>query len=82
MQQRVGVMVSGWIQMEELAIEHVGEPGERMPVALVIAGERPLDRLPIETIANVSVVRYVAIVVVVDKRMPADRVVECDAKRR
>ncbi len=50
----------------ELPIEHVGEPGERMPV-IGVAGEGPDDARPGEAGADVGVVGDVARVVVVEK---------------
>lgn len=50
----------------ELPIKHVGEPGERMPV-VGMAGEGPDDARPSEAGPDVSVIRDVARVVVVEK---------------
>src|SRR5579863_395941 len=76
MQQNINVVVPGRILSKQLAIESVREPGQRMPVGLIKAGNRPLDRVPVQPGANVSVVGDVAVVVEIDEGMMNDRVVE------
>lgn len=62
----VGQMVAETDLVVELPIEHVGEPGERMPV-VGVAGEGPDDARPSEAGADVGVVGDVARVVVVEE---------------
>ena len=49
-----------------------------MPIGLIVGGECPLDRIPAEPVLNVDVLGYVAVVVVIDKRMMNRRVVKND----
>ena len=72
MKQHVDVVVSGGMFAEQLAIEGVGQPGQRMPVGLIKAGECPLDRLPMQPRANVDVVGNVAIIIEIDEGMMND----------
>jgi hypothetical protein len=56
-----------------------------MPVGFVEAAERPLDRLPMKSSANVGVVGDVAVVVEINKWMMNDRVVQresCDDEKK
>src|SRR5579872_4145073 len=76
MQQQVHIMMTGRFHAEDLVVERMREPGERVPVSFVESSERPLDRWPTHPCTNVSVVGDVAVVIVVDERMAADRVVE------
>jgi len=52
-----------WIEAEELAIGHVGEPGKRMPVVGLPVYERPCESAPGE--AGLDVLIFVNVVVVV-----------------
>ena len=47
------------IEPEELNIEHVGKPGEGMPVGSITAGEGPGDICPTQTGQHVRVLRHV-----------------------
>src|SRR5579863_1859519 len=80
MQQNINVVVPGRILSKQLVIESVRKPGQRMPVGLIKAGNRPLDRVPVQPGANVSVVGDVAVVVEIDERMMSDRVVERESR--
>ena len=55
------------IDAEELAVGHVGEPGERMPIAGVLVDERPGDAGAGETVGDVAVFVDVIVVIVDDE---------------
>ncbi len=78
MQQYVGAVVASRIELKQLAIQSVREPGHRMPIGLIVGGESPRYRVPSETCLNVEVVRDIAIVVVIDERMLNRRIVKND----
>src|SRR2546430_8831737 len=65
-------MMAGGRQPEELRVEHVREPGERVPVGRV-GCERPGDTGPREARPDVHVLGHVFGVVVVDEAVPKDR---------
>ena len=52
---------------EDLAVEHVREPGQRMPVVVFQAREGPGDRVPSQALVDVFVVIDVAVVVKIDE---------------
>ena len=76
MQQKIDDVRPGGIQAEELEVERVREPGERMPVRRGVGGERPLHRVPLEAGLDVYVLGYVQVVIVVDEREMANRVID------
>ncbi len=61
---------------EELAIQHMREPGERMPVGLVKRRESPADTLPAQTAPDLGVVEDVARIIQADEVVLAHRPVE------
>src|ERR1039458_7228468 len=67
MQQDVDFMMGGWVQTEQLAIQSMGKPGQRMVVSGVIGCECPLHRRPSEARSDMWVVGEVRVVVVVEK---------------
>jgi len=69
-------MVSCGVLMEQLIVERVRQPGERMPVSLLHGGEGPGDRVPGDTVSDVWILSDITIVIVVDERVTIDRVVE------
>ena len=69
------------IKLKKLAIQGVREPGQRMPIGLIVGGECPLDRVPVEPVLNVNVLGDIAIVVVIDERMMNRRVVKSERWR-
>ena len=81
-QEQIYVVVTGGIQLKKLAIQGVREPGQRMPVGLIVSGERPLDRVPLQAGLHVHVFRDVDGVVVVDERMLVYRIVEREGRDR
>lgn len=79
MKENVDEVMPGWTQTEELAVGHVRDPGQRMPVVGVTGRfERPNDVRPGQAAFDVRVVQDVIGVVVVQKTVPKDR--EIDGK--
>ena len=72
MQQHVHIVRAGRIQIEELAIQSVREPRQRMPRADAIGGEAPADGVPGHAVLHHGVLRDVDRVVVVDEREAVD----------
>ena len=68
MQRDIGQMVAAGAQSVELAVEHVGEPRERMPIRGVAAGEGPRNPVGRHAALYMRVLINVFIVVVVDER--------------
>jgi hypothetical protein len=58
---------------EELPVEHVGHPRDRMPVRHVARGPGPADRCSIQTSPNERVLGDVLVVVVVREVVPDRR---------
>ena len=52
------------IQSENLAIQRMGKPGQRVPVGLLKRGERPSDSAPVNARAHLRIFDDIAIVVV------------------
>src|SRR5208283_1430241 len=63
---------------KELVIKGVGHPGQGVPVVVVVSGERPLDRFPLQSGLDVSIVRNVAIVINVGEGMMVHWIVKRD----
>jgi hypothetical protein len=76
MQQNVYVVMANRIELEKLAIQGVRQPGHRMPVRGLKAGECPFHGVPGQTCAHVSVISDVKIVVEICEVVMNDRVVE------
>jgi len=62
-------MMRAWIHAEQLAIEHVRNRRERVPVLGMNVGERPQDASPGQARAHVRVVEHVKRIVIIDKLM-------------
>ena len=60
-------MVRSGVQAIELNIEHVGKPGQRMPVGRVYGGECPGHSAPRQSIRDDRVGRHVVGVVIIHK---------------
>src|SRR5205814_5901876 len=58
-------VVARGVEAEELAIEHVRQPGQRVPVGRLQGGEGPGHRLRVQTRLDVGVAEDVLVVVVV-----------------
>ncbi len=76
MQEQVHFMMPGWIELEKLYICGVRQPGQRMPVGCGVGGERPRHRAPVQTGLYMEVVEDVVGVIIVGKRMAANRIVK------
>jgi len=73
-------MVSACIQAEELAVHHVGDPGDRVPVGLAIRDYRiegPQEILGSKTILHMGIVKYIDIIVEMDELMALHLPVDC-----
>src|SRR5436190_20867028 len=62
-QQHIRQVMRARFHPEELHVQHMRQPRERMPVAGVAAGKGPLHILPAQTILNLRVGRDVGRVV-------------------
>ena len=67
MDQEADQVMAGGVEAEKLDVQHVGEPGERMPVALVAGRERPGDGGPGQPALNGWVFINVGLVVAIDE---------------
>src|SRR5690348_8025202 len=66
-QQEIVIVVSGCLQMEQLKIESVRQPGKRMPIGCVGAEKSPAYRLPRETALHVAVSGHICRIIEVDE---------------
>ena len=80
-----------WIQPKELAIEHVRDRGEGMPVLGMNMRERPRDATPAQSRTHVRVIEHVKRIVIINELVmerlsehrPRDRdQKEADAEQR
>jgi hypothetical protein len=67
MKQDVDEVMCSGIQAEELAIEHVGQPGDRVPIKRMSIDERPNDSPPGQTGADSWIVEDVIVIVVLNE---------------
>ena len=61
------VMPGGVLRSVEFAVECMGKPGQRVPIAGVESGERPGDAFAAQSVRHVGIVVDVGIVVEVDE---------------
>ena len=81
-QQDIGQMVSaGMIQPVELAVQHVREPSQRVPVGGMELRKGPCNSLRGETSGHVWIAVYVLVVVTIDELM-AERLAEDQGHRQ
>ena len=66
-EEDIGEVMAAGIQPVKLAVEHVGEPGQRMPVADVAISKRPLNSPPTQALADLGIVVHISRIIVVDK---------------
>ena len=59
MQQEIDVVMSGGIEMEELAIQCVREPGQWMPVSVVKGSEGPFHGIPGQSVLDLGILQNV-----------------------
>src|SRR5207253_3379737 len=69
-------MMTRGIQAEQLAIEHVGDPSERVPVGNIESSERPTNVLERQAGLNVRIEGDVRIVIVVNESIAGGGIVE------
>ena len=60
-------MMSGGIQSIKLAVQHVGKPGQRVPVGGMDMGKCPDDPLERQALGDHRIIIHVILVVVVNK---------------
>ena len=70
--------MAGGIEAEELAIERVRQPRQRMPVVFVERGEGPRNCPPAKARLDVRVLGNVGLIVVVDEGIMVDGIVDGD----
>ena len=75
-------MVTSRIQLEELVVESVRQPGNWVPVGVIKTRECPLHGVPSQTRAHMRVIRNVAVVVVVHESVMNDGIVESKRQQR
>ena len=63
--KNIDEMMRAGIQAEQFAVRHVRKPGERMPVARVAGGERPLDARPGQAVLDDGIFGDVIVVVII-----------------
>ena len=66
-EHQVGQMMARRLQTEELAIQHMGDPGQRVPVAGVHMGKRPNDSIQFEAAGDRRVFEDVIAVVEINE---------------
>ena len=76
MNRDVDVVRAGGIVAEELPIQRMREPCQRMPVRGIARRQRPLDGLPMQAGLDVNVLGDVVGVVVVGEGLSVDGVVD------
>ena len=69
-------MVSRRILVEELPIQRVRQPRDRMPVALLHGCQCPCERVAGQAVSDVRVLGDVAVIIVIDEGMAVDWVVQ------
>src|SRR5271165_686071 len=82
MKQQIGCVMACRIQFEHLEIQFVRQPGHGMPVGLMEGCERPLYAVRVQSVPDVRIVRYVAVVVVVDEGVMDDGVIKREGHNR
>src|SRR5436190_942685 len=65
--QNAGQVMSPGFQAKQLAIQHMGQPGQRMPVAYFIIAESPAQALRSETALDMNVGGHIKAVIVVNE---------------
>ena len=67
MKKQIHQMMAPGIQAEKLAVEHMRQPSQRVPVACAAGAKGPANSLPVKRRLNMAIVGNVGIVVIVDK---------------
>ena len=66
------------VRAERLAVEHVRQPPDRMPVRLLTGNQSPSQILDIQPLLNVLIFSYVSVVIGVDVPVVTDLSVYTD----
>jgi hypothetical protein len=61
---------------EELPVQRMGKPRQRMPVRLFCSREGPRNGIPTQAGMNVNVIDNIAVVIVIHERVPIHRVID------
>ena len=69
MEQDIGKVVAGGIQSIKLAVQHMGNPGQGMPVGASNVGEGPAEAFPSQPFLDDRILIDIMLVVIVDKRV-------------
>ena len=67
MEEKIRRMMSRWFHPEHRDVCHVREPCDRMPVARVTRGERPLEAFRRESLLNHFIRRHIIVIIIVDE---------------
>ena len=73
MKQNAGEVMPGWIQPKELAIQHVRNPGHRVPVTGMAGGKGPSERRPGQACLDVRIFCDIGLVIVIQECMIKSR---------
>ena len=69
------------VQAENLAIESMREPGDRVPVRRFRSMKSPNEGVPGESGTNLGIIGDIYDVVKIEKRSARDRVIECNRRQ-
>ena len=72
-------MMRARVQTEQLAIDHMGQPGDRMIIASVTVDQRPFHPIDGESLLNCAILRHVFRIVVLNKIVVPDRPIDRDS---
>lgn len=75
-------MVEMRVQAEELDVQHVGHPGQGMPIGGVTCRKCPRYRVRADAVLNMEIMRYVFTVVQADEIRLSDRPECYEGKKR
>src|SRR5215831_11848654 len=67
MQQHIGKVMSPWLKAIQLAIQHVGNCRERMPVSRMDVSEGPLNACKGKTTRDLRIYVNIFLVIVIDE---------------
>lgn len=84
-QQQARVVMASGVQSKERAIESMGEPGQGVPIAMIVSGECPSYGRPSQARSYMRIFGDIAVVVEVQKSIASYRVVagehDCDQQQ-
>lgn len=69
MEQDIGEVMTAGVQSVELAVQHVREPGQGMPVMRMAVSEGPADAGQGQTLYNLRIIIHILVVIIIDKPM-------------